>query len=72
MTDLINSEEDAVKFELLILEYIKTKTDTNLSFIDIAQAYRKLKPHENYGSRIFSALLDLKINMLIPICTSQK
>lgn len=65
MIDLIKNEEDVRKIETLILSYSKRQTGTSLPYIDIVKAYHKLTPHGNHGSRVFAALIDLKINFTL-------
>lgn len=65
MIDLIKNEEDVKKIEKLISSFSKHHTGTSLPYIDIVKAYQKLTPHGNHGSRVFAALIDLKINFTL-------
>ena len=70
MTDLINNEEDAEKLENLISTYSRQHTGTSLPYIDLLKSFKKLKPYEDYGSRLFSALVDLKMNFVLLLLDS--
>lgn len=63
--ELIKSVNDVEKIENLISVFLNRKTGTNLPYINLKVAYEKLIPAENHGSRVFFALLDLKMNFVI-------
>lgn len=64
-TEIIKSLNDIVKIEKHISVFLNRKTGTSLPYINLEVAYEKLIPSENHGSRVFFALLDLKMNFVI-------
>jgi hypothetical protein len=70
MTDLLAKEGDAQKIQNLISDYTKRHTGADLPYIDIVKAFKKFSPHGNHGSRIFAALVDLKLNFALLLLDS--
>jgi len=65
MIDLINGEEDVKKLKKLISDYSLKRIGTDLPYIDLVVCYNNLLPYENYGKKLFAALVDLKMNFVL-------
>lgn len=65
MINLIRTEEDVKKLENLLASYTKNHIGSTLPQIDLLKAFKKLHSYDNHGSRIFSALVDLKMNFTL-------
>lgn len=70
MIELIQTEEEAIKLTKQLMAYSRRYTGAELDFINIVNAFNKLAPHGNHGSRLFAALIDLKFNFTLLLIDS--
>lgn len=60
----LNNKDEVAKFENYLSEYCKTRNNYCLSYIKLTNAFDFLK-NKPQGGRIFTALLDIKINLVL-------
>jgi hypothetical protein len=60
----LNNREEVHKFEKLLTDYSTENSVREISYLNLLNIYDRLLTHEN-GENIFTAILDLKINLAL-------
>ncbi|MFC4164271.1 hypothetical protein ACFOWU_11420 [Epilithonimonas zeae] len=64
MNELIKTESDVENFEKNLSSYSKSKTGTDLPYLNLVTAFQKFSKYDIHGKRTFTALMDLKLNFI--------
>ena len=60
-----NTEDEVAAFQDNLRLYAKELTNTDFNYIDLVSAFNKLDKNQSQQSRLFMALIDLKMNFIL-------